>query len=722
MSARDAQAAGAGMERPDVSIVITTCNGWALTRRCLASLLASARGSALRAEIILSDNCSSDETPRAWQAFQNGKWPVRYRRNAENLGYLRNANAGAREARGEFLCLMNNDVLVAPGWLDAQVAFLRENPEVGLVGPKYLDARGRVAECGCAVHADGSARQLGSGTALDDPEFAYANDVHYCSMACVLMPARLFADLGGYDERYAPAYYEDVDLCLRLAERGLRVTVNPQVRVTHLFGGSYAARETHELMARNRAVLCERWRERLARLHPPPGTPPARLRSWVRGDTLVFHWPFLVNPDSTTGSLRNWRLMLEARRRGLHVVLVALNEPAEQPHLQALRRQGIEVHEDVRGEERRLLRRLADAHRIAAAVLSFAIREERYGYLYDQLDPGIVRLFDTVDVHFLRELRAEERHASWGAIRGIEFGRLSDAAYAELACMLRADAVLLVSEAERRILVRDLMLPAEKFHVVSTIHAPVERVLPYAARAGFSFIGYGGHPPNVDSIQFIVREIWPEIRRALPDATLQVYGFKLPPQVLALEDAAAGVAVRGFVADHRAALGASRVMLAPLRFGAGIKGKILEALAAGTPVVTTPMGAEGIDDEGAVLCVGADARELAARAIGLYREEPQWAAASRKGLELLRRRFSAAEAGAALLEAIAAGRRLRGQGSVWTHVAYAAMAQAKLADQPQDTAARIGRRVSEQLYRLRNTRLPWLRALIRRLRGKRAPQ
>jgi GT2 family glycosyltransferase len=361
-------------DRPDVSIVVTTYNGWSLTKRCLASLVASAATSPLRAEIIISDNCSTDETPRAWEPFQNEKWPLRYRRNAENLGYLRNANAGAREARGEFLCLMNNDVVVLPGWLDAQVAFLKEHAAIGLVGPKYLDARGRVAECGCAVFSDGSARQLGQGTALDDHEFAYANDVHYCSMACVVMRTGLFADLAGYDERYAPAYYEDVDLCLRIAERGLRIVVNPRVRVTHLFGGSHAAQETQRLMDRNRAVLCERWGDRLARLHPPPGTAPARLRSWPRGDTIVFHWPFIVNPDSTTGSLRNWQLLLETRRRGLHVVLVALNEPEEQPYLEILRRQGIEVHEDVIGVERLLLRHLADAHRITSAVMSFAAR------------------------------------------------------------------------------------------------------------------------------------------------------------------------------------------------------------------------------------------------------------------------------------------------------------------------------------------------------------
>jgi GT2 family glycosyltransferase len=376
----------------------------------------------LSAEIIISDNCSTDETPRAWQDFQNDKWPVRYRRNQENLGYLRNANAGAGEARGSFLCLMNNDVIVQPGWLDAMVDVLRENEDVGLVGPKYISAQGKVVECGSAIFSDGTAVQLGNGTSIDDPHFSYLNDVHYCSMACVVLRNRLFREMGGYDERYVPAYYEDVDLCFRIADRSLRVVVNPLVCVTHLFGGSHNLQETVQLMDKNRLVLRERWKERLERLHPQPGTPPARLRSWPRGSTIVFHWSFIVNPDSTTGSLRNWRLLMEARRRGHHIVYVGENQPVERLFLDILRKRGIEVRDHVIGLERDLVRELASAHSISAAVMSFGVAEERYGHVYDLIDPEIVRIFDTVDVHFIRELRSRQDNASWGAIQRIEIG------------------------------------------------------------------------------------------------------------------------------------------------------------------------------------------------------------------------------------------------------------------------------------------------------------
>lgn len=706
-------------DRPDVSIVVTTYNGWSLTRKCLASLVEAAKASSLSAEIIISDNCSTDDTVTGWQAFQNDKWPIRYRRNQENVGYLRNANAGAAAAQGTFLCLMNNDVVVRPGWLDALVGVLRDNDDIGLVGPKYVDKDGKVVECGGAIYSDGTAVQLGNGSAPDDPEFSHVTEVHYCSMACVVLRTQIFRELNGYDERYFPAYYEDVDLCFRIAERGYRVVVDPFVRITHLFGGSHKLQETQQLMEKNRRVLRERWQERLERSHPAPGTPLARLRAGPGKPALVFHWPFFLNPNSAAGALRNWLLMMEARRRGHRVIYVGPEEEGDRPYVEALRKQGIEVHYDPVGQERGLVRKLVAAHSIDAAVLSFRECEERYGYLYDEHDPGIVRVFDTVDVHFIRELRSHSRHATQGALQPVGFDRLPDAGYAEMACMLRSDVVLLVSEAEKQILVRDIHLPAEKFHIVSTIHLAEPAVRPYAEREGFSFIGYGGHPPNVDSVEQIVANIWPVIRRRLPAAKLYVYGFKLPPSVLAFDSPAAGISVRGYVPDQRAAISASRVMLAPLRFGAGVKGKIGEALAVGTPVVTTPIGAEGMDGEGLALIVETDAERLADRAVEIYSDEEKWKHASRMGLELIGRRFSASGAGDALMHSISAGRQLRAQDTVWKHIAYAAIEQRKNRYEAQDFASRTGRRVTGVLHRWRSSRNPLVQGLIKFLRARR---
>jgi hypothetical protein len=441
-----------------------------------------------------------------------------------------------------------------------------------------------------------------------------------------------------------------------------------------------------------------------------------------RKPALVFHFPASVNPNSTTGAQRTWHLMLEARKRGHHVIYVGQDGPGEQPHLQALRRRGVEVRGHQIGAEHRLVEQLVAANTVEAAIMSFGIAENAYGYLYDQCDPRVVRVFDTVDLNFLRELRAGERQLSHGGLQDIKFDRLPDAAYEEIASMLRSDVVLVVSEEEKRVLVGQLHLPPEKIHIVSTIHSLAPTIVPYAERKGFSFIGYGGHLPNVDAIEYMVSAIWPRIRRQLPAAALVVYGFGLPQKIQALHDPAGGIVIHGYVEDHLAALGSSRVMLAPLRFGAGVKGKIGEALGVGTPVVTTPTGAEGIDGEGTVLAVETQAERIADRAVEIYRNEDQWLRASRAGMDLLEKRFSRTEAVNRLMQGIATGRQARGRDTAWRHLALAAMAQQKIRDNPRDIALRVGRRVTHFLYRLRGTRNPAVQGLIQFVRSLGKPR
>src|SRR5262249_3579406 len=146
---------------------------------------------------------------------------------AANQGFLRNVNRALPSVRGRYLVLLNNDVQVSPGWLEALVAPAQTLERVGAVGPKIVYPSGWLQEAGCAFHPDGSTEMVGLGDAPDRPEYAFPRDVDYCSGACLLVETATFRELGGFDEGLAPAYCEDGDLCLRLRERGLRVLYTP---------------------------------------------------------------------------------------------------------------------------------------------------------------------------------------------------------------------------------------------------------------------------------------------------------------------------------------------------------------------------------------------------------------------------------------------------------------------------------------------------------------
>src|SRR5262249_27073683 len=158
---------------------------------------------------------------------------LRVVRSAENTGFVDAANRGAAAARGRILVFLNNDTAVRRGWLDALVEVLDGDPDVGIVGARLLGADGRLQESGGILWRDASGWNFGRGDDPDRPEYRRRRDVDYCSGACLAIPRALFASLGGFDERYRPAYYEDADLAFRVRAAGRRVVVEPASTVVH---------------------------------------------------------------------------------------------------------------------------------------------------------------------------------------------------------------------------------------------------------------------------------------------------------------------------------------------------------------------------------------------------------------------------------------------------------------------------------------------------------
>lgn len=254
---------------PLASIVVPVYNNLACTLDCLRSLAAC--GDAAPYEVIVVDDASSDGTREALQDMPG----LRYLRNAVNSGFIRSCNAGAALARGRYLVLLNNDTLVQPGWLDALLETFEAYPGTGLAGACLLYPDGTLQEAGCVLFSDGRAGNYGRLDAALDPRYTCVRETDYCSGAAVAMPAALFSRLGGFDERYRPAYYEDADLAMRIRQAGLKVMYQPRSRVVHLEGMTSGVSEEEGVKSHqrsNRFKFAERWAGELARF-PPWGTP-----------------------------------------------------------------------------------------------------------------------------------------------------------------------------------------------------------------------------------------------------------------------------------------------------------------------------------------------------------------------------------------------------------------------------------------------------------------
>jgi len=269
--------------------------------------------------------------------------------------------------------------------------------------------------------------------------------------------------------------------------------------------------------------------------------------------------------------------------------------------------------------------------------------EEQFSWRVAEQAPDALRILNTEDLHSLRKAR-ESAHVS---SEGFSLGHWRDhpVTLRELASIHRCDLSLMVSPFEMDFLEREAGMPGSRLLYLPFMVEPLDgdavKAWPlFGDRRDFVCIGNGKHAPNVDALRLLKKAIWPLIRREMPQAVLHVHGAYLPREVLGMHDSPTGFMVEGWADDLTSVLHGARLLLAPLQFGAGIKGKLLDAMYHGTPSVTTPLGAEGMKGElpwgGAIAeAPGAFARA----AVELYNDKEQWERAQAQGLALVNTRY-----------------------------------------------------------------------------------
>jgi GT2 family glycosyltransferase len=623
---------------PDASIIIPVHGQLAYTLNCLESLLGHAAG--LSAEIVVVDDASPDATAEVLEGVRG----IMLWRNRTNLGFLRSCNAAAAAARGKLIVLLNNDTRVLPGWLDALAESFRSFPRAGLVGSKLLYPDALLQEAGAIIWRDGSAWNYGRNDDPNRPQYCHARQADYVSAASIAVPAAMWRDLGGFDERYAPAYCEDSDFALRVRAAGREVWYQPLSKALHYEGrtsgtDTSAGVKAHQVV--NGARLFLRWREDLARYRPNGEAPYFERERGVAKRALVID-AVTPTPKQDAGSVTTTLTLRLFAELGYKPYFAPqdnmLFEPANTPPLQAL---GVECA-------------------YAPYELSFDEFIRRYGALFDavlvyrvpvleQVMEGLRRyaprapvLFHTMDLHFLRLQRQ-------AALDGSEATALAAAQMKakELGLIRRVDCTITHSVFERDLLAAEA--PEAPCVVWPFMFDFFGTAAGFAARRDFVFLGGYRHAPNVDAVRFFATEVLPLIRAREPQARFIIAGANPGPEVQAL--AGPQVVVTGMVEDLRDVLDAARVFVCPLRFGAGTKGKISTAMSYGLPVVTTTCGAEGMElVEGKDVLVADDPAALAAACLRVYRDRALWRRLSAAGQQLVREKHSP-EAGRGILAA-----------------------------------------------------------------------
>jgi glycosyltransferase involved in cell wall biosynthesis len=550
---------------PTISIILPVRNRFAEVYRTINDLLG--QWPATPTEVVVVDDASSDEMMLARMVLGPN---VKLTRNRIEAGRLRSARAGVALARGSYLLFLDPSVRLSRGAVDELVGVMLRDSGVGVVGPNFVTPDGRIVQAGLSVGPLADVVAIGRGAAADEPRYRRPREVDYVSGRALATARTTWNKLAGFSEAYAPGGFEDADFCFKARDLGLRVLA------TGLALAETAPEDSTSLYDRwngcgNRRLFLDRWFDRIEAV--------ATSRNETRRQLLFIddHFP---TPERDAGSVAAFEHMLSLQRLGYDVTyLPGVPTERREEVVAPLERVGIQCLSapfcvDVPGAAAYQLRPfdVVFFHRFPNAALHLEATRAAL--------PQARIVVSVADLHGLRARREAAVHDDAG--RTAEAEAIAEQEFSVLA---KADRIITHSSLEAEQI--QARLPGASVHVVPWRVVPRPLSRPFAEREGVAFVGSAAHPPNIDAVRLIRSSIWPGVRERKALRCFLIGGEH--------EDAQdAGIVAVGWVPDLTSALQARRLSIAPLRYGAGVKGKVLESLACGVPCIMSPVAAEGI--------------------------------------------------------------------------------------------------------------------------------
>ena len=623
--------------KPLVSIIIPAYNQFDYTYHCLESI--QKHSGSVTYEILLADDCSTDLTKDV-EKIVTGILTIR---NQNNLRFLLNCNHAAEQARGKYILFLNNDTQVQENWLQPLVDLMESDSSIGMTGSKLIYADGHLQEAGGIFWKDASAWNYGHMQNPEDPEYNYVKEADYISGASIMIRRSLWEEIGGFDQRFAPAYYEDSDLAFEVRKHGYKVVYQPLSAVVHFEGisnGTDVTTGQKKYQVVNQQKFYEKWKDVLEKEHFPNGENVflAKDRSRHKKQILVVDH-YVPHYDKDAGGKCTYMYLLLFVRMGLKVTFIGDNFYKHEPYTTDLNQHGIEVlygNYYFNNWEEWLRNNL---HYFDYVYLQRPHISIKYIDLVKQYGHAKIFYF-AHDLHHVREYREYLLTHDEGKLKSSEHWK-----QIEYELFEKADVGHVVGSYEQEIMqkafpgkpIRNIPL-----YIYEETLTGVNKN--FKERHDLIYVGGFGHPPNIDAVLWFGKEVFPKVIEKCPEIKWHVVGGKVPEEVQAL--ASNNIIIHGFLSDEELhkLYHQCRMAVVPLRVGAGVKGKVVEAAYYQIPLITTTIGAEGLDDTIGNMMVEDNADRMAETICNLYGSYEQLSRMSNAGKTFIERYFIIEEA------------------------------------------------------------------------------
>ncbi len=563
---------------PDVSIIIPARDKFPITYHCLASLILAQNKATF--EVILADDQSSDETTAAEEIVEN----LRVVRNENNLGFVKTNNKAVKQARGRYICLLNNDTEVTSGWIDEAISMFDLINDVGAVGCKLIYPDGSLQEAGGIVWGSGKPWNYGKNQNASHPSFNYSRDADYLSAAALFVQKTVWEEVGGFSEEFAPAYYEDTDLAFKIRKAGYRTIYCPSAEVVHFEGksnGTNTKSGIKKYQEINSSTFREKWFQDY-KDHGVEGTKPQvevdRANNF-RVLVLDANTPHRNTDAGSYAAFQEMKLMMEL---GCKLTFIPVNFAHMGIHTEYLQKLGVEAIYYPFFQSMEQFLQMRGKEFDAVYITRYGVAAENMELLEKHTTAKVI--FNNADLHFLRELREQLQSTE------VDFTGPLETREKELEVIDKSDVAICYTEAERAVITSHVMKESNILRCPWVVQS-VGDLTPFSERDGIAFLGGFGHKPNVEAVEFFCKNVMPVLTEQMPNIVFRIYGSKVPEEFKSYESN--NVEVVGFVEDTSDVYQTAKVFVSPLQSGAGLKGKVIDCMSFGLPSVMTPVSAEG---------------------------------------------------------------------------------------------------------------------------------